>query len=283
MTRELPPTLELRGLVLGTERGPLTCEALATGHGNVACLGAARALVRAFVEPDRLRRGRILCRNRELGASLAELAAGFVPHRLAGDPELDVKTTLLLGARLLGLGASDVQLALERAHAAGFQKERLNRLSPLQERLSGLAHGLLGRPPLLIIEDPYVELDDDGAAALEELLDPELETHQFITSVEADSPWSRRLLARADQVITAAGGGLLGPFAPVDLPVRGLWLQCREPGVAQLVDALRAAKAEVTPTPRPGVLFVRGLGGLQILQLAEAAGAQVEELSPSNP
>lgn len=281
--RELPATLELRGLVLGTDRGTLTCGVLETGGGNVACLGAARALVRAFVEPDRIRRGRILCRSRELGASLAQLAAGFVPHRLAGDPELDVKTTLLLGARLLGLGPSDVQLALERAHAAGFQRERLSRLSPLQERLSGLAHGLLGRPPLLVIEDPYVELDDDGAAAFEEILDPELETHQFITSIEADSPWARRLLARADQVITAAGGGLLGPFSPADLPARGLWLRCRETGLAQLVDALRAADAQVTPTPRPGVLFVRGLGGLQILELAQASGTQVDELSPSSP
>ncbi len=275
------PLLEAHELVLRLDGRELGTSGFGCSGSSVACVGAAAALLRSFVEPECIHGGRLSCLGADVAHSLSQRGIGYAPRRAVGPPEFEVGQALLHSARLIGATADDVEAALARVGLTRLKKERLGRLSAMQQRLLGLAHGITAHPDLLVIEDPYPDLGEEASAVVEEFLERELDGRRFIVSVEADSPYSRSLLGRADEVLYAVGSQLLGPVPPALYPSRGLWLVSSGQRSAELVALLRAAQAEVTTTPRAGVVLVRGLSGLRVLELAREAGELVHELSPA--
>ena len=98
---------------------------------------------------------------REVG-SLIE-APSFYPN-LTGRENLDIIR------RILGLGASDVEDALELVGLAEFGDRLAKKYSLGMKQRLGLAGALLGRPPILILDEPTNGLDPAGIHEIRELI-----------------------------------------------------------------------------------------------------------------
>lgn len=288
-----PPLLEARGLRLVEDfaasdaagRRPAWAASLsgaARVEGQrVCCFGKAAALVDAMVRGHRLEAGEILCWGRPVSELLREGVAGFAPMELPATPSAKLEKTLTLGARICGFGKKDVRVALERCHLAGHAGSRLRDLDPVGRRLAALAHALCGNPPLVIVQDPYLELEDADAEIVQQVLEDELSARSWIVSVTGHEPFGRRLASRASQCLFAAGGELVGPVPAEELRHAGYWLVLSEPTDA-LHSALLAAGLQTTETSRSNVLLVHGSSGLAILKAARDCQVRVLELEPAN-
>jgi ABC-2 type transport system ATP-binding protein len=114
--------------------------------------GAARVHGLAPGSPDALRRT----------GSLIE-GPGFYPY-LSG---LD---NLLVVARYRGLGRADAEEALERVELGDRGKDRFRTYSLGMKQRLGVAAALLGRPDLLILDEPTNGLDPAGMASMRRLI-----------------------------------------------------------------------------------------------------------------
>jgi ABC-2 type transport system ATP-binding protein len=98
--------------------------------------------------------------------------AGYVP---AGDRMLNWRLSgrenLRFFARIAGVRRGDVDTAVlaaaEMADAADLLGKRAGECSTGQRRRLMLAVAFLGSPPVLLIDEPFSDLDDEGCAAVE--------------------------------------------------------------------------------------------------------------------
>lgn len=276
------------------ERALLLAENLELGHDGrvlswpdtvsvraerLLCVGQAEALLTACVDPTLIRRGSLRLRGDAPRDLLLSGRAGYCPKDLPVPPEFRVFDALLGSARLIGLGARDVEQALRRAEADGLGRRRISELGRLERRLVGLAHGLTGSPELFLLEDPFTGLEDDAAELMLAVLERELEGRAWITGTDLASPWSRRWAQTAELALSADGEALLGPVAPQELVSPGSWARFDQVN-GDLVDQLTGRGAEVITTPNQHVLVVRRLGGLAIADVASQTGASLLELVP---
>ena len=100
----------------------------------------------------------------------AHLSIGYVPQRLAVDATLPLSV-----ARFLSLparrGPGETRGALERTGVEALADRRLSDLSGGQFQRVLLARALLGRPNLLMLDEPTRGLDQPGTAAFYRLLE----------------------------------------------------------------------------------------------------------------
>jgi ABC-2 type transport system ATP-binding protein len=98
--------------------------------------------------------------------------AGYVP---AGDRMLNWRLSgrenLRFFARIAGIRRGDVDAAIlaaaETADAADLLGKRAGQCSTGQRRRLMIAVAFLGSPPVLLIDEPFSDLDDGGCAAVE--------------------------------------------------------------------------------------------------------------------
>lgn len=254
-------------------------EAVSIDAERLLCVGQAQALLAACIDVTLIRRGSLRLRGEAPRELLLSGRAGYCPRELPVPPDFRVFDALLGSARLIGLGARDVEHALTRTEAEGLGRRRIKELGTLERRLVGLAHGLTGSPKLVLLEDPFADLEDDAAELMLAVLDRELDGRAWITGTALASPWSRRWAQSAEVALSADAGTLLGPVAPHELVSPGSWARFDQIN-GDLVEQLAQRGAEVVRTPNQQVLLVRRLGGLAIADIAGQTGASLLELVP---
>jgi zinc/manganese transport system ATP-binding protein len=114
------------------------------------------------------------------GAIRIDGAAGYVPQKSFLDPELPLRARDLVALGLdghrLGLpwpSASRRRLVAEMLHAVGaegFADQRIGKLSGGQQQRVLIAHALIRRPSLLLLDEPLANLDIRGASEIVALL-----------------------------------------------------------------------------------------------------------------
>lgn len=98
---------------------------------------------------------------------------GFLAHAPGLYDDLTARENLLFAAAMLGLdGARDAaaSAALDRAGLAHAADERVRGFSAGMERRLAVARMLLARPRLLLLDEPYSNLDAGGIAMMSEII-----------------------------------------------------------------------------------------------------------------
>lgn len=209
---------------------------------------------------------------RQVG-SLLEARATY--DHLTGRENLDMTR------RLLGLPVSEIDRVLEMVEMAGAAHRRLGHYSLGMRQRLGLARALLGRPRLLILDEPMNGLDPDGIRDMREAI------RALPARSGATVLLCSHLLAEVEQTATHIGlmrdGRLLmqGPIGEL-LQRAGpeLYLRANDATAAQ-----RLLETQGWPAQREGDgLVVRLDGGrdtpARINRALVEAGLQVSELTP---
>lgn len=162
-------------------------------------------LLRAILGFIALKSGRI---------ASSRAAIGYVPQKIELDPGLplrarDVVALGLDGARLgmrLPSRAREarVRQMLEAVGAAEFAEQRVGALSGGQQQRVLLAHALVRRPRLLLLDEPLANLDVRSAAEIVALL-RRLST-ESATAVLLSAHDMNPLLPAIDRIVYLAGG-----------------------------------------------------------------------------
>ena len=143
---------------------------------------------------------------------------GHLPEAPLGEDALSVATTLRFHGTVRGIGRSVLGEEIDRvATAAGVAdllRRPLGRLSRGQRQRVGLAVALLGRPRVLVLDEPTAGLDPAQVAAVRGLIRAEAAAGVAVL-------WSTHLLAEAaavcDRVVVLVGGRVVGVERPADV------------------------------------------------------------------
>lgn len=128
-------------------------------------------ILATLLEPDR---GEVLFEGTPLHKSrrAARRAMGFASHRPLLYLGLTPLENLTLFGRLSGVAdpAARAAALLERLQMSAFATTPVERFSRGMLQRVSLARAFLGQPRLLLLDEPYTGLDDDGTAALNALI-----------------------------------------------------------------------------------------------------------------
>lgn len=145
---------------------------LAVGEGQFTGLigsnGAGKTtLLRVILGLLRPDAGQVLVAGRPL--SRRNRLVGYVPQKIALDPDLPMRARDLVALgidghclglpRRSGADAGRVEEALDAVGATRFADRRVGRLSGGEQQRVMIAHALVGRPRLLVLDEPLANLD----------------------------------------------------------------------------------------------------------------------------
>lgn len=108
---------------------------------------------------------------RSLGAARAR---AYIPQHLAFPPTLRVEEVLEAARRLKGASPADKDEALERMDLTAHLKRPVAQLSGGWRQRLALAAGLMGYPPLWLLDEPASALDTEGLSRLQNWLSAHL-------------------------------------------------------------------------------------------------------------
>ena len=95
---------------------------------------------------------------------------GFVPQEIALSPRLSVRQNLEFWAAANGLKGKAKDAAVEEAirltNIAGFLDKRVSHCSGGMARRANLAAGLVGRPSLILLDEPTAGIDEENRDAI---------------------------------------------------------------------------------------------------------------------
>ncbi len=176
------------------------------GH-NGAGKTTIMKMLSGYLEPDS---GRIILDGRDLGEDRRRLQAslGYLPENLPVYGELTVVDYLDYAARLKGLTGEEHRQELQRAIAAtdiaGKLTAPINTLSRGYRQRVGVAQALLGRPRLLILDEPTNGLDPEQTRHMRQLVRELASEATVILSThimqEVDAVCSRVLILRSGKL-----------------------------------------------------------------------------------
>jgi zinc/manganese transport system ATP-binding protein len=143
-----------------------------------------------------------------------ERRIGYVPQKFLLDPDLPLRARDLVGLGLDGnrfgvprpsRGRRElVQEMLEAVDAARFADTRVGRLSGGEQQRILIAHALIGRPRLLLLDEPLANLDLGSAREVVELLERITREQEIAVLISAHE--MNPLLGAMDRIVYMAGG-----------------------------------------------------------------------------
>jgi ABC-2 type transport system ATP-binding protein len=116
-------------------------------------------LMRAIVGVQVVAGGRVLVLGREAGSLELRHRVGYMTQAPSVYADLTVRENLRYFARILGADSRRVDEAIEVVALRAEADRVVNRLSGGQEARVSLASALVGRPDLLVLDEPTVGLD----------------------------------------------------------------------------------------------------------------------------
>jgi ABC-2 type transport system ATP-binding protein len=156
--------VEVRGLsVLRGGRPVLDRLDLSVGEGVTGLLGPSgcgkSTLLRSLVGVQRTHDGEVTVLGRPAGSRELRDRVGYVTQAASVYDDLTVAENLRFFARVLGVGAAEVERAVAAVDLAGHRDDVVGRLSGGQRSRVSLAVALLRTPALLVLDEPTVGLD----------------------------------------------------------------------------------------------------------------------------
>ncbi len=181
------------------------------------------------------------------GASDLWAKVGHLVETPAAYPELSVMENLRLMARLKHLPVSAAHEAMDQLGLLPYAGRRARDLSLGNQQRLGLAKALLGRPQLLILDEPANGLDPAGVTEVRQLL-------KTLAAEGTTILLSSHILAEVAKLATRIGiiheGRMVSEIAAGDVPKhvrRTLKVRCRDQAAAQ--DTLQQAGFEPVADP----------------------------------
>ena len=155
------------------------------------------------------------------------------------------RATLTIAARMAGVPVAGVGDLLDRVGLAGAADRRVGEYSLGMRQRLGIAQALVGRPEVLILDEPANGLDPEGIAWMRGLL------RDFADrggTVLLSSHLLHEVQATADHLVVISAGEVVasGPMATL---LASSSLLLRTPDPAALAHALRIAGIEHRPGP----------------------------------
>jgi ABC-2 type transport system ATP-binding protein len=145
-------TLVLDALSLDVAAGRVTGLLGPSGSGKTT-------LLRAVVGVQRVAAGRVTVLGRAAGARELRQCVAYMTQTPAVYPDLNVRENLRFFARVLGAAARSVDEALDAVRLAPLAHRVVGSLSGGERARVSLASALLGRPQVLVLDEPTVGLD----------------------------------------------------------------------------------------------------------------------------
>jgi ABC-2 type transport system ATP-binding protein len=156
--------VEVRDLsVVRGEREVLPGISLDIGSGVTGLLGPSGSgkttLMRCLVGAQRVRSGTVTVLGEPAGSRPLRDRIGYVTQAASVYDDLTVAENLTFFARVLGIGRSAVDAAVEAVDLGDHRTQVVGSLSGGERSRASLAVALLGRPEVLVLDEPTVGLD----------------------------------------------------------------------------------------------------------------------------
>ena len=142
----------LHDLTVTVPRGSLVGLLGPSGSGKTT-------LLRAIVGVQRLASGTVTVLGRPAGSVILRDRVGYVTQTASVYDDLTVRQNLRYFRAVLGAAASDVDRVIEQTGLGGEADTLVGALSGGQQGRASLAAALLGKPELLVLDEPTVGLD----------------------------------------------------------------------------------------------------------------------------
>lgn len=175
------PVHALRGISFAVERGVLTGFLGPNGAGKSTTLRILAGFLGAT-------EGRVRVSGFDLSTHRLEAAQkiGYMPETSPLYPEMKIEEYLRFRAELKGVSRSkrvaEVGRACELTRITDRRRMLIRHLSKGYRQRVGLADALLGRPPLLILDEPTAGFDPNQVQQVRALLDTLREDHTIFLS-----------------------------------------------------------------------------------------------------
>lgn len=199
----------LAGISLAVSAGSVTGLLGPSGSGKTT-------LLRAIVGVQRVAAGSVTVLGRPAGAPALRSHVAYVTQAPSVYADLSVRENLRYFARILGLGPRDVDDVIARVFLTEFAGRVVAGLSGGERARVSLATALLGRPELLVLDEPTVGLD------------PVLRRELWTTFHELAGAGATLLVSshvmdeadRCDELVLLRDGAVLATGTPAELRTR---------------------------------------------------------------
>jgi ABC-2 type transport system ATP-binding protein len=170
-------------------------------------------LMRAIVGVQRISSGSLTVLGRPAGAAELRSRIGYVSQSPSVYDDLTVRQNLVYFGRILGAPASDVDRVLTEVDLGEQQRSLVRDLSGGQQGRVSLAAALLGRPELLVLDEPTVGLDPVLRVELWTLF--RTLAAQGVTLLVSSHVMDEA--QRCDRLLLLRDGALLADLSPAEL------------------------------------------------------------------
>lgn len=243
--------------------------------------GLRSALLLALVRRPTLGRFRkFLIDGVPLTEALPSGVVGYVPRTLGEEANATALEALRASATLLGLGAREARRALEAVGLGELGKTPLVRLTRLDHRLLGLAHGLLGAPRTLVFEPVWHGLTRPELDHLERLTTGLLGRLRCLVLGGTGTGSEREFLEALGAFARLSESGLSDPK-----PLRGpsAFRVVVADGRERFETGLVEEGLSVERCLRPDMLVISGAEPDRLLRVAERTSVALLEMEPDGP